>query len=213
VTTAAGDRGPLSDLLVRIEQGERLPADPWLSMVPPDGHPAVLSFPGHVVIAADLDPAWVRSRLPDDDLSAPLNPPFLHACERQLGLRTNNLDGLYLAPPRTGPLPLELRQVADLDHPRVHRAQRYRSEVRIFTTAGGVLVVGRGVAGRWEVSIEIDPAHRGRGLGRTLAAAARHLATAARPLWAQVAPGNAASVRAFLAAGYRPVGAEALLVP
>ncbi|NUR85978.1 MAG: GNAT family N-acetyltransferase, partial [Nonomuraea sp.] len=32
------------------------------------------------------------------------------------------------------------------------------------------------------------------------------------PLWAQVAPGNAASVRAFLAAGYVPIGAEALLV-
>jgi hypothetical protein len=31
------------------------------------------------------------------------------------------------------------------------------------------------------------------------------------PLWAQIAPGNAASVRAFLAAGYVPVGAEALL--
>jgi hypothetical protein len=31
-------------------------------------------------------------------------------------------------------------------------------------------------------------------------------------VWAQVSPGNAASVRAFLAAGYRPVGAEALLV-
>jgi RimJ/RimL family protein N-acetyltransferase len=31
-------------------------------------------------------------------------------------------------------------------------------------------------------------------------------------IWAQVAPGNAASVRAFLAAGYQPVGAEALLV-
>jgi len=28
------------------------------------------------------------------------------------------------------------------------------------------------------------------------------------PLWAQVAPANAASVRAFLAAGFTPVGAE-----
>ena len=28
----------------------------------------------------------------------------------------------------------------------------------------------------------------------------------------QIAPGNAPSVRAFQAAGYRPVGAEALLV-
>jgi RimJ/RimL family protein N-acetyltransferase len=33
------------------------------------------------------------------------------------------------------------------------------------------------------------------------------------PLWAQVAPANVASLRAFLAAGYRPVGAEVLFGP
>jgi hypothetical protein len=33
------------------------------------------------------------------------------------------------------------------------------------------------------------------------------------PLWAQVAPANTASLRAFLAAGYRPVGAEVLFGP
>jgi hypothetical protein len=33
------------------------------------------------------------------------------------------------------------------------------------------------------------------------------------PLWAQVAPANTASVRAFLAAGYRPVCAEVLFGP
>jgi hypothetical protein len=44
-----------------------------------------------------------------------------------------------------------------------------------------------------------------------LAGAARHLVPDARPVWAQMAPGNASSLRAFLAAGYRPVGAEALL--
>ena len=32
-------------------------------------------------------------------------------------------------------------------------------------------------------------------------------------LWAQVAPANTASLRAFLAAGYRPVGAEVLFAP
>jgi hypothetical protein len=31
------------------------------------------------------------------------------------------------------------------------------------------------------------------------------------PLWAQIAPANAASVGAFLAAGYKPAGAEAHL--
>ena len=67
------------------------------------------------------------------------------------------------------------------------------------------------MAGRWEVALEVEPGYRGKGLGRELAAAARHLVPEGTPLWAQIAPGNAASVRAFLAAGFRPVGAEALL--
>jgi GNAT superfamily N-acetyltransferase len=226
----------LADLLRRVEQGERVPTDPWLSVMPapaPDTA-AVVAFPGHVVVAADVDPAWVRSQLPHDDLSAPLNPPFLHACEQKLGRRVNNIDGLYLAAPLDGSPPVPLREVSTLDHPRVRRARRYRPLVRVWTTDGGVLVIGRGLADRWEAAIEVDVAYRGRGLGRALARAARHLVPPIpsptpppaprahipapdkpperRPIWAQVAPGNAASVRAFLAAGFRPVGAEALLV-
>ena len=53
-------------------------------------------------------------------------------------------------------------------------------------------------------------------VGRALFAAARNmlaqLAGPGEPLWAQVAPGNVASVRALLDAGYRPAAAEALLV-
>ncbi|MYS16437.1 GNAT family N-acetyltransferase, partial [Streptomyces sp. SID4982] len=71
------------------------------------------------------------------------------------------------------------------------------------------LVLGRGLGGRVEVAVEVGEEARHRGLGRALATAARHLA--GEPVWAQVAPGNARSVRAFLAAGYRPVGAEVLL--
>lgn len=203
----------LADLLAQVERGRPLATDPWLSVVPsaPE-NPAVLSFPGRIVVAADLDEQWVHEHLPDGDLSAPMNPPFLHAVEQKLGRRVNCIDGLYLAAPVTGPPDLALHEVADLDHPRVRRAHRYRSVVRVFTTGGGVLVLGRGLAGRWEAAIEVDPAHRGRGLGRALARAARHLVPGDRPLWAQISPGNASSVRTFLAAGYRPVGAEALLV-
>ena len=50
-----------------------------------------------------------------------------------------------------------------------------------------------------------------KGSRPALARAARHLVPAGEPLWAQVAPANAASVRAFLAAGFTPVGAEVLL--
>jgi GNAT superfamily N-acetyltransferase len=76
-----------------------------------------------------------------------------------------------------------------------------------------VLILGRGVAGRWETAIEVEPEHQQRGLGRRLAVAARHLVPHGSWIWSQQAAGNARSVRAFQAAGYRPVGAEALMVP
>jgi hypothetical protein len=42
--------------------------------------------------------------------------------------------------------------------------------------------------------------------------AARGLVPAGEPLWAQVAPGNAASMRSTLAAGFVPVAAEVLFM-
>ena len=48
------------------------------------------------------------------------------------------------------------------------------------------------------------------GLGRRLVAAARGLVPDGDPLWAQVAPGNAASLRAVLGGGFVPVAAEVL---
>jgi hypothetical protein len=199
----------LASVIMRVEGGERLPTDPWLVVTAPPspGTAAVAAFPGHIVVAAEIDPAWAASRCPD--LSAPLNPPFLAALEARLDLRVNNVDVTMLAEPAPGPPDLPLRAVRDADHPRVRRARRFRQDVRVWRCAGGILVIGRGVCGRWEAAIEVDEDRRGAGIGRLLAAAARCLVP--RPVWAQIAPGNAASVRAFLAAGYRPVGAEALL--
>src|SRR6185437_3781298 len=97
-------------------------------------------------------------------------------------------------------------------HPRLARAHRYRDEVRAWQADGGIVMLGRGVGGRWEVAVEVDQDRQGRGLGRRLALAARHLVPGGAPLWAQIAPGNVASMRAFLAAGYEPAGAEALLI-
>lgn len=170
----------------------------------------VIAFTAHSVIFADVEEQWIRSRLPDGDLSAALNPPFLRALEMHMDRQVNNIDLLTLAMPCGGPPPVELTEVTVTGHPRVERARHHRDGVRVWSCAGGVLIVGRGVAGRWEAAVEVDPEYRGRGLGRSLAQAARHLV--AQPIWAQIAPGNAASVRAFLAAGYTPVGAEALLV-
>jgi len=63
-----------------------------------------------------------------------------------------------------------------------------------------------------EVSIEVDEEARGRGHGLALAQAALGLAAPGEAVFAQVSPGNVASLRCSLAAGYRPVGAEVLFL-
>lgn len=204
----------LAEILHSVEAGVQPPADGTIEVIPaPSARTsAVVCFTGHIYVAADVERAWVRDRIPDGDLSAPMNPPFLHALENHLGRRVNCVDMVFMASRHAGRPPVDLVELTDSAHPRVRRAKKYRDDVRIWGTPGGVLVIGRGVAGRWEAAIEVDADARGQGLGRRLATAARHLVPAERPVWAQIASGNAASVRAFLNAGFKPVGSEALLV-
>lgn len=204
----------LSRILADVEHGRFPPPDSGVTVVaqPSVRDAAVLAFTAHTVV----EPGWVLARLPEGDLSAPLCPPFLTALTTRLDRRVNNVDLVCVA----DPLPPEscsaselgLRAVTDSDHPRVRRSRRHRDDVAVWAVDGGWVSIGRGLAGRYEVTVEVEETHRGRGLGRLLARAGRALAGAERPIWAQVAPGNAASVRAFIDAGYRPVGAEALLV-
>lgn len=173
----------------------------------------VWGFTAHAVVFADVDPGWVESHLPKGDLGAPLGPPFLQALSEATNRRPGSIDMLCFAEPLAGPPDIDLTPEPDTGHPRVARAHGYRDDVQAWRTAdgNGVVLLGRGVAGRRETAIEVDENRRSRGLGRALAVAARHLAEPGEPLWAQVAPANAASVRAFLAAGFTPVGAEILL--
>ena len=206
----------LAAIMRDVEDGVPVTAEGAYFLVPQPGPraAAVCAFTGVSVVAADVDAAWVAARLPDDDLSAPLNPPFLRALEEKLARRVNNVDMVLMSAPQPHQPTLALREVTSSTHPRVRRAQRYRDDVRVWETESGrgVVILGRGLADRWEVAVEVAPQARGRGLGRALAMAARSLLPQGRPVWAQIAPGNAASVRAFLAAGYDPVGAEALLI-
>jgi hypothetical protein len=86
--------------------------------------------------------------------------------------------------------------------------------VRAWESAdrSGLLVVGRGLAGRWEAAFEVSGFSRGRGLGRTLAAVSMLAVPRGERVFVQVAPGNAASLRAVLAAGFHPIGAEVLFL-
>lgn len=208
----------LKDLLIDASRG-RFPAPDGGVTVMPQPSPrdaGVIAFTAHSVIFTDEDPAWIRKTLSSvdcDPLAAALNPRFLTALMDRTDRVTETVDLLTVADALPGPPPVALQEIADPEHPRVVRARRFRDDVRVWVTAGGMLVLGRAVAGRWEAAIEVDEAVRHRGLGRRLATAARHLVPDGNPVWAQQAPGNARSVRVFQAAGYRPIGAELLLLP
>ncbi|MFJ4786869.1 GNAT family N-acetyltransferase [Streptomyces sp. NPDC088794] len=206
----------LRDILDSAARGVFPPADGGTTVVSQasDRDAGVLAFTAHAVVFTDEDPRWVRDTLAAvacDALAAPMNPRFLTALLERTGRTAETIDAMLVGSPLPGEPPLPLMEITDGDHPRIVYARGRRDDVRAWTAEGGVLVMGRGIAGRLEVSVEVDASVRHRGLGRRLVTAARHLV--AEPLWAQVAPGNARSMRAFLAAGYLPVGAEALLLP
>jgi hypothetical protein len=99
------------------------------------------------------------------------------------------------------------------DHPRVARALAHRRDVVVLADDVGLASIGRGLVDRCEVSVELfDPESASPGAGRRLLAGALRTLPADEPVWAQVAAGNARSLRAFLAAGFVPVASEVLLV-
>ena len=203
----------LNTLLTDAACGRFPPADGNVTIMPqPSERDAgVLGFTAHAVIFTDADPDWVRRQLPSGDLSAPLSAAFLQKLAVATGRRAGSIDMLCCATSLGGQPPLDLVPQPESTHSRVQRALDYRDEVRTWRADGGIVLIGRGVAGRLETAVEVDDDRRSQGLGRRLAISARHLIPDGAVLWAQVAPANAASVRAFLAAGFTPVGAEVLL--
>ena len=215
------DGRPLLEILKEAACGRPPVADGSITVLPtlPGGRHCVLGFTAHHVIAAAIDEDTVRQRLDPTDLSQPMSAHFLMFLAGWVGANPGPIDILMTAPaPDVADDSLELWRRDDLDdHPRVRRAGRYRPELAVYADRqhgepDGVLIIGRGVAGRMEMAYEVAPAARGHGLGRRLASAAPTLARD-EPVFAQVSPGNVASVRACLAAGYRPLASEVLFTP
>ena len=175
---------------------------------------ALIAFTGHWVLAADIDPQFVADRYSNGDYSVPMSAAFLHALGAELGAEPKTQDVLLVATSAVGDLTIDLEFVEENDHPRVLRAHRYRRDVRVYTTVdgGGVMILGRGITNRWEVAVEVDAAQQGRGLGRALFDASLRILPPGTPVWAQVAPGNPASLRSVQAGGFKAAGAEVLLI-
>jgi hypothetical protein len=214
VAASIREPGRLRELLRSAALGHFPPADGEVEVLPSPQGPAdaVLAFTAHHVVAADIDPEWVAQTLPSDDLGAPMKAEFLTRVAERLGAEVGMLDVVLAAVAGPGQPEIELVAADEtFAHSRLARARRYRSEVRCLRDArGGLLTIGNGLAGRVEVSIEVEAAAQGMGLGSSLARSALGIVGRGTAVFAQVSPGNVASLRCFLAAGYRPIGAEVL---
>jgi hypothetical protein len=177
---------------------------------------AVLSFTAHHVVACDVPAAEVLARVDPGDLKGPLAPGVLAWLADRTGLVAGSLDVvLAWVPGRVSGAGLDVREIEAGAHPRVDRARRWRRELRVFEEVDGrgMVLLGRGLAGRLELSVEVAAAERDRGLARRLVAGALAAAAPAEPVFAQVAAANAASLRALQPAGFTAIGAEVLFGP
>jgi GNAT superfamily N-acetyltransferase len=203
------------DLLHAAARGAFPPEDGRTQVVPAaDGAgAAVLSFTAHHVVAADVPADEVLAEVDPGNLNGPVAPSVLAWLADRTGLRAGSLDVVLAWVPGT---PLDARPLHEIEpgeQPRVVRARRWRSELRVFEGEGGIVLLGRGLAGRLELSVEVEPELRGRGLARVLVPAALAAAAPDEPVFAQVAAANAASLRALQPAGFAAVGAEVLFGP
>ncbi|WP_326551832.1 hypothetical protein [Micromonospora sp. NBC_01813] len=206
---------PLHALLHRAAAGEFPPADGSVAVTPalPGGLECVLAFTGYAVVATAVPAAEVLAHGPDG-FGGAHSPDFLRWLAGPQGW-LDSLDVTLVAHGRDagdGSGDGRLARRDDLSgHPRVRRARRLRDRVTVYGDERGLVTLADGLGGRREISIEAtQPGDRA---GRTLLVDTLALVPAGAPVFAGVAPGNARSLRAFLAAGFTPIGAEVLIRP
>jgi GNAT superfamily N-acetyltransferase len=202
----------LTELLLHAVADRFPPDDGGIEVVgvcPPGSAEWVVSFTGHVLIATALPEDAVRRQRPDA-FGGALTPGFL----RWLAGPEGDVGCQDLVLVRTGAGGGRLPRRDDvIDHPRVQHARSLRPDVVVHGDVRGLVTLGHGLGGLLEIGIEVAPAGRGDGVGRGLLHDAIALVQPGEPVLAQVTPGNARSLRAFLAAGFRPIGSAVAIVP
>lgn len=198
---------PLLTVLLEAAEGRFPPADGLVEVLPSlrNGQQAVLSLTAHAYLATDRPPPWPMTAYGDET-----HPRLLeHLADGQATIGCLDVTLVARGTGATADGPSVPPQRHDLnDHPRVRHAHHVRHNVVVYADQRGLITLAEGLAGRREVSIEATP-----GSGASLIRDALALMPAGEPLFAGVAPGNARSLRAFLRAGFTPLGSEVLLTP
>jgi hypothetical protein len=201
----------LGQILTDAAHGRFPEPDGAVEVVPPwkPGVAGVIALTGRAYVATTRDVGEVLAQGPDG-FGRALDPAFIAWLAGARGW-CDCLDILVagVGTGRGGP-PLR----PDLtDHRRLRHARQVRDDVVVHGDDRGMITFGTGIGGLREIGVEVPEQDRNRGVGRLLVADALGLAPAGEPVIGAVAPGNAASLRAFLAAGFRPIGAVHLVRP
>jgi hypothetical protein len=200
---------PLAGVLRDTANGVFPPVDGIVELLPPDaaGTRAVVSFTGHAYVLTDL-PASALADLNLDGYGTATHP---RALERVAGDGAiGSLDVVLVRRGAGGQATLAER--SDLEHhPRVRRARHHRRGVRVLGDDRGFVTIGHGLVDRTEMSVELLHRAHGNGAGRQLILEGLRSIGPDELVFAQVAPGNAASLRSFLACGFVPIGSEVLI--
>jgi hypothetical protein len=202
---------PLLSVFLAAARGEFPPVDGNVTLLPAlgAGLEATVAFTGHAFIATALPVADVLKQRPDG-FGGALAPDFVRWLAGPSGW-IDTLDATLVA---AGSGDARLPRRHDLEaHARVQHARSLRSGVEVYGDERGLVTLATGLAGRRELSIEADAAGQGRGWGRSLLRDALGLVARGEPVFAAIAPGNARSLRAFLALGFKPIASEVLLRP
>jgi hypothetical protein len=187
--------------------------DGQVDVLPPDadGTRAVVALTGHAFVLADVAADDVAA-LGADGFGGALHPRVLQFVAGPAG-DIGTVDVVMVARGVGGATAPAVPLSSDVtEHARVQRALRHRRAVGVVVEPDGVVVLGRGLVGRRELSIELFvPSAASSGAGRALIATGLRHVPVGEWCWAQVAPGNARSLRAFLACGFTPIGSEVLI--
>ena len=204
---------PLAGLITDVAAGRFPDADGGWRRVPPwrPGLEAIVAFTGHAVLAVARDiPDRRLTSLGVNGFGGAHDPRLITALAGPGGW-IDSLD-MVMAGRGSGQAgqPPRLVDRPDLaTQPRAAFAARIRDQPRPLGYPGrdraALAVLSRGIAGLTELGFELEPARRGSGGGAQLVRDALSAVPSGQLVLAAVAPGNAASVRALLAAGFVPL--------
>jgi hypothetical protein len=211
---AGAGEHPLARLIAGAAAGRFPDPDGGWRRVPPwrPGLEAVVSFTGHAVFAVAPDITDHRLDSLGADGFGGAHDPRLIAALAGLDGWIDCLDMLMagLGTGRAGAPPRLVDRPDLASHPRAQFAATIRDHPRALgypsPQRSALAIISRGIAGLTELSFELEPGRRGQGGGAALAADALAALPSGQLAVAAVAPGNAASVRALLSAGFVPLG-------